>query len=108
MFNLVNVVNAQAATKPFSTALSNPTVNSLVTKITDNIVSPIVVVLFTVAFLVFVWGMFEMISHAEDSKARETGQQAILWSVVGTVIMVSVYGIIRLIASSVGADDPFL
>ena len=77
-------------------------------KVSDNIVSPIVAVLFLVAFVVFVYGMFEMISSQDDSDKRKNGKNAILWGVIGMVIMVSVYGIIRLIANTLGVGDPFI
>lgn len=104
MFNLFNIANAQE--QPFSKVLSDPTVKDLTTKITDNIVAPIVEVMFVLAFLVFVWGMYEMIASPDDSDARTNGKNAILWSSIGMVIMLSVFGLIRLIGNTVGID-PF-
>lgn len=77
-------------------------VNSIVPKIVDNIVLPIVQLVFALAILIFVWGLVGFFRGAEDSEARTTGQQHILWGVVGMAIMVSVYGIIRLVANTVG------
>ncbi len=105
MFNLINTVHAQV----FSNTLKqNPAIKDIMAKVSDNIVSPIVAVLFLVAFVVFVYGMFEMISSQDDSDKRKNGKNAILWGVIGMVIMVSVYGIIRLIANTLGVGDPFI
>jgi hypothetical protein len=60
--------------------------------------------LFTV--LIFIWGVFGLIMHADDPAARATGQKHILWGLVGLFIMISSYGIIRVIGNTVGVD-PF-
>ncbi len=104
MFDLFPTVNAQVATRVLN---QNPTVGTLLSKIYDNIIFPIISVLFLFSFLVFVYGMFEMISSGDDSDKRTNGKNSILWSVVGMVIMLSVYGIIRLISNTLGVEDPF-
>jgi len=76
-------------------------------KIVDNIISPIVAFVFALAVLLFVWGIVEYIIGGEDSEKRKTGQTHVLWGVIGIAIMVSVYGIIRFVASSVGQTAPF-
>ena len=88
-------------------ASKSPAAASMLTKIFQAIVIPISQAFFAFSLLVFLWGVFQMIAHAGDSDARSTGQQHVLWGVIGIFIMVTVYGIIRFIASSVGASDPF-
>lgn len=75
-------------------------------KITDNIVNPAISVLFALAFFMFVYGIFGMISSQGDSEKRENGKNSILWGTVGMFIMVSVFGIIRLIAATIGVNSP--
>lgn len=82
-------------------------INTIVPKIIDNIVAPIVQLIFALAVLVFVWGVFGYFINGEDADARKTGSYHILWGVVGMAIMVSVYGIIRFVANSVGQPAPF-
>lgn len=97
-----------ASAQTFSKIAANPGVRSLVDKIIDVILVPIIQVLFVFTFLIIVWGIFKMITHGEDSKERSNGQQHILWGAVGMFIMISAYGIIRLIGNTVGVGDPFL
>lgn len=85
-----------------------PGLRDLLGKITDNIISPLLGLLFTVSFLIFVYGIVKMIMNAEDSDERTSGKNSILWGVVGMAIMISGYGIIRLISSTLGVEDPFL
>lgn len=75
-------------------------VDSLLTKVNNVILVPIVSLLFAVAFLVFVWGVFEYLIRQNDPDARATGGQHILWGVIGMTIMVSAWGIINFIIKS--------
>jgi len=104
MFDIVRVANAQT----FSKVMGNPVVKDLTTKITEEILSPIIGVMFLLAFVTFVYGIYGMISSSDDSEKRENGKRSIFYGSAGMAIMFSVYGIIRLIAATVGADDPFL
>lgn len=86
---------------------TNSTVNSIVSKISANIITPIVEFLFVFAMLIFIWGIVGYIMGGEDPERRKQGQSHILWGVVGMAIMVSVYGIVRFVFSSVGQSAPF-
>ncbi len=87
---------------------SNPAVKDIVTKIVVNIVAPLIQGLFVLAGLIFIWGVFGFISKAADSTAQKEGKDHILWGIIGMFIMISAYGIIRLIGNTVGVGDPFL
>ena len=76
-------------------------------KIVNVIVVPIVSLVFVLAVLLFIWGVAGMIIYRENAEKREEGQRHILWGAVGMFIMVSVYGIIRLIANTLGVAAPF-
>lgn len=59
--------------------------------------------IFAIAFLVFVWGVFKaFILGGHQQEKREEGRQLIIWSIVGFVVMLSVWGIVNLVASSFG------
>lgn len=108
MLRLIEVANAQANTNIF---LKNPTLSKLLQNIADNIITPILGIMFLLSFVVFVYSMFNMIRSDGDAEGRENGKRSILWSSVGMVIMLSAYGIIRLIVntlSPLGVTDPFL
>lgn len=73
-----------------------PVLNDFLAKIVVQIVNPIILLLAASAFVVFVWGVFEFVAHAGDETKRTEGRQAILWGIVGLVIIFGVYGIINL------------
>lgn len=74
--------------------------NQFLTKIVVQIVNPIILLLSAVAFLVFIWGVFMYIYNAEDSKKRAEGQSAIMWGLVGLVIIFGAYGILNVLTTT--------
>jgi hypothetical protein len=81
--------------------------DSIIAKIIDVIVAPLIQGLFILTILIFVWGVFGMIRNADDPTARKDGQSHMLWGVVGMFIMISAYGIVRLISQTVIGTNPF-
>jgi hypothetical protein len=81
-----------------------PSVISLLNKINKAILNPFIVLLFSVALLVFLWGVFEYIRDAGNEKTKFGFKEKIMWGLIGMLIMVSVYGIIRLILTTFGVD----
>lgn len=78
----------------------------LLNKINEIILNPIITLLFAVAILYFFWGLFQFISsEAADGKHAE-GQRKILYGIFGIFVMISAYGIIRLILNTFGIDGP--
>lgn len=92
MYLLTNTVEA---------AGNDIAVNTIVSKITTNIISPVIQFVFVLALLYFVWGMFKFFKETDDG-SREEGRQHILWGTIGMAVMISVYGIIRFVAETVG------
>jgi TRAP-type C4-dicarboxylate transport system permease small subunit len=79
------------------------TVDSLMAKIFALIVNPLIYLLFAIAFLYFVYGVFEYIRDAGEGKkdAVSTGAQHMLWGIIGLFIMVSAFALVRIVTSSV-------
>jgi hypothetical protein len=90
-----------------SSALSSE-LTTLLGKLSTYIVNPLIELLFAIAFVMFLVGVYEFVRGAADPDARAKGGQHILWGVVGLAIMVSVYGIIRIIANTLGVSIPIL
>jgi hypothetical protein len=105
MLLLPHTALAQGARSLSEVTTKHPVINTLLLKIMNVIVIPIIEGLFIFTFFMFVWGVVQMIRNADDPSAREDGQRHILWSVIGMFIMVSAYGIVRVIANTVGGMD---
>ena len=74
----------------------SPELNSFIDKVITQIINPLILLLATVAFIVFLWGAFEFIAHAGDEGKRAEGKSAILWGLIGLVIIFGAYGIINI------------
>ncbi len=80
----------------------------IVSKIVDNILMPVITVVFALTVLLFIWGVAGLILNKDDAgDKRHEAQNHILWGVVGMAIMLSSYGIIRFVASTLGVQSPF-
>lgn len=77
-----------------------------VQKISNFINGTLIPLLFGLALLIFLWGMFKyfILGGGEEEKRKE-GRQLMLWAIIGFVVMVSVFGIVNLIADGLGFSD---
>lgn len=76
--------------------------NRFLGRVTTEVINPIILLLAACAFVVFLWGVFGFIAHAGDEKKREEGRSAIMWGLIGLVIIFGAYGIINLILITAG------
>ncbi len=62
--------------------------------------------IFALGFLVFVWGMYKtFILGGSDEEKQGEGRQLMMYAVIGFVVMISLWGIVNLIAGSLELDD---
>jgi succinate-acetate transporter protein len=73
----------------------------LLDKIKEFIVNPLIEILYALAFIIFLWGIFEFVMGSGDEKARETGKQHIIYGLLGLFILVSAFGIVNLIIDTI-------
>lgn len=69
--------------------------NKFLGRVVDQIVNPIILLLAASAFVVFIWGVYEFIAHAGDETKRTEGRSAIMWGLIGLVIIFGAYGVIN-------------
>ncbi len=81
-------------------------INDFLGDISSFINSTLIPLLFAVALLFFLYGVFNfLIIGRDDSDKREEGRTYMIYAIVGFVIMVSVFGIVNLIAGGLGFSD---
>ncbi len=81
-------------------------INDFLGDISSFINGTLIPLVFAVALLVFIYGMFKYFilgGGSEDS--RKEGTQLMLYAIVGFVLMVSIFGIVNLLASGLGFSD---
>lgn len=79
--------------------------NTFLSKVVIEIINPIILLLSAAAFVVFLWGVFEFVAHAEDEGKRAEGKSAIFWGLIGLVIIFGAYGIINVALGTFSLPD---
>ena len=77
------------------------TLDELINKLSEHIVNPIILLLLSLAFLVFIWGVFRYVAKGDDAAKRKEGGLAIIFGIIGMFIMFSAFGIMNLIGETV-------
>ena len=74
----------------------------LLDRINQYIVNPAIGGLIAVALVVFLWGMVELFLAKDNAERVQRGKAHMVLGVIGLAIMVSVFGIMRVICNTVG------
>lgn len=80
------------------------TFDTFLGKIQAEILTPIITLLSLGAFLLFLWGIVEFIAGATNEEKRATGQQHMIWGIIGLVIIFGANAIVSLLKATVGAS----
>ena len=63
----------------------------------------IVPLIFALAFVVFIWGVINyFFLHGGDEAKRSEGRQFTGWGILGMVVLLSVWGLVNLLLSTLG------
>ena len=82
------------------------TIVTLLNKVNDLVLNPIITLAFAVALLVFFWGIVQFINSETADAKRAEGQRKLIFGLIGMFVMVSAFGIIRFILSTFGITPP--
>lgn len=76
--------------------------NSFINKIGDNILNPLIYLMFGVASLVFAWGVYMFLTNSDNEEELKKGGWAMFWGVLGMAVMLGAKGIVRVICGTIG------
>ena len=65
------------------------------------IISPIIGLMFAVALAYFLFGLYEFVAGADNEDRVKQGRQHIFWGLIGMFIMVSAFGIMNLLCTTI-------
>jgi hypothetical protein len=71
-------------------------IDNFIRTLATVILNPLIRLMFAVAVIYFLWGVFVYITNAESDDGRKKGAQHIMWGLIGLVIMMGVYGILSI------------
>ncbi len=78
--------------------------DSLITNIANVVIDPVIKLAFAIAFLVFLWGVFQYVRGADNEDARTVGVRHMTWGIIGLAIMFAAKAIVNLIGATVGVS----
>lgn len=98
-FFLVGVSFAHAdTTTSGSGALNTDQLVNFFQSVIDLINTIVVPLVFAIAFVVFLWGVYTyFIAGGASEEKRKEGTQFVFWAIIGFVIMISLWGIVNLV-----------
>lgn len=87
---------------------SSPKFQDLVVYVNCIINLSIIPLFFTIAVAFFVYGVVQyMLANADESK-RETGKQYMVWGIIALTVMVTMWGLVNILAGTFGLDSGFI
>ena len=104
----MNIVNLFTETAFAAPPVIPASVKTFIGEVSTEILDPIIAILFALATLYFFYGVAAYIWNPDNEEARETGRLGMLYGLIGMFIMVAVFGILKFIISSTGADAALL
>jgi len=62
--------------------------------------------IFAIAFIVFIWGVFQyFIAGGANEESREKGKQLVFWGIIGFVVMLTLWGVVNLLVASTNLKE---
>lgn len=86
------------------------TIGTLLRNIQTGILNPVIAFLFTIATLVFLWGVLNyVIGIYGDEKKLDEAKRTMAWGIIGLLVMYSAWGIVKVLCAffSTCANVPF-
>lgn len=78
-------------------------IEGLAKSIIDFINQTLVPLVFALALIVFIWGLFQsFILGGTDPEKRKAGQDLMLWGIIAFFVMVSVWGLVNILTGTFG------
>jgi hypothetical protein len=77
-------------------------INSIINFVNSYVI-PLII---AAAIVVLIWGIFKFfVLGGADEEARAKGQSLMIWGVLGLVFILSIYGIVNLVANTIGLNQ---
>ncbi len=71
--------------------------NTFLANVNAQIVNPLILLLFALALVYFLYGVYEFIANGDNDEKKTTGKSHMLWGIVGLTIMMGVWFILGVI-----------
>jgi len=76
---------------------ATPQLDEFIRTVDRVILNPLITLLFAIAIVIFLWGVFEFIIGQQSGEKHTTGKSHMLWGIVGITIMMAVWSILGIL-----------
>lgn len=82
------------------TNVAYASVDTFISNVNKLIINPLIALLFGLAVVYFLYGIFEFISNQENEEAKTKGKSHMIWGIIGIVIMMGVFKILEILMNT--------
>lgn len=101
----INGVGSVTSTVPSFCPGGFGSITEILNYFTCLISGSVVPLLMSIATIMFIWGVIQYVINAEDSTKREEGRNFIIWGIIGLFVLVSIWGIVKLLTVTFGFNN---
>ena len=83
---------------------SNPKFQDLVGYVTCIIGKSVIPLIFSLAVAMFVWVVVQFVINSNEEVKKEKGRQFMVWGIIALAVMVSVWGLVRVLGNTFGIE----
>lgn len=77
-------------------------VTTLMGRINDVIINPLIVFIFALAIVYFIYGLVQYLLQPDNEEIKGSSKRHMLWGIIGMFIMVAVWGILNIMLNTLG------
>ncbi len=88
----------------FAQTLNFEQLNTPITSL-SNIINRLIPLIIGAAVLVFLWGVLKYVISGDDAEKRADARWFMVWGVVALFVMVSVWGLVRILQNTLGVGS---
>ncbi len=74
--------------------------NSFLTHVNNLIINPLISLLFAVAMMYFLYGVYVFIANQTNEEKRTNGRNHMIWGIVGITVMMGVWGLLNIVTKT--------
>ena len=83
-------------------AYASESLDQFINNVDTIVVNPLIVLLFALALVYFLWGIFQFVANQDNEEKRSTGKRHMIWGLIGITIMMGVWMILTIIMNTFG------
>lgn len=84
------------------------TINDIFLLVKCVLAGMVIPIIFILAFLVFLWGIFKFMKNSDNTTKRQEGLSFMWYGIVSLFVMTSVWGIVKIATTTLGVDGTYI